>query len=139
MKCTAIPRGHISNVFAEVKPYFDRAVERSRGRMGTDDLLRMVLTGESDLWIAYDEDDGNRMLGIVVTTIKTYPHKRMVDMTFCAGVKLDSWCSLLFTTIQEWAQSNNFDGLEFVGRAGWRKVLAKHGMKETYRLFELEF
>ena len=139
MKCTAIPPGHVSNVFADVKPYFDKAVARTRGRLVTDDLLRQVLVGESQLWVAFDDEQENKIKGIVVTTIKNYPHKRMVDMTFCAGEQLDSWCDLVFNLVEEWAINNNLDGMEFVGRAGWRKVLAKHGMRETYRLFEKEY
>lgn len=139
MRVTAIPAGHISNVFPEVKVFFDRAVQRTRGRMVTDDLLRQVINGDSQLWVAYDDTDGNKMYGIVVTTVKTYPHKRMVDMTFCAGDRLDDWCSAIMGLIDEWAIQNGFNGMEFVGRKGWARVLAKHGLKETYRLFEKSY
>jgi len=107
--------------------------------MGVDDVFNMLFSGASNLWVAYDENEAGKIYGIVITTVKTYPCKRMVDMTFCAGDKLDEWQDEMMALIDRWAVDSKLDGMEFTGRKGWGKVLEKHGLKETYRLFEKEY
>lgn len=139
MKCSAIPPGHISAMFTSIVIYVERAVERANGRLGIDDVFRMLYSGESNLWVAFDETDSNRVYGIVITTVKTYPCKRMVDMTFCAGDRLEDWQDEMMELVDRWAIDSGLDGMEFTGRKGWGKVLAKHGLTESYRLFEKDY
>ena len=137
--CSAIPSGHIRNVLVEILPQLDRAAQITNGRNVTDDLIGDLINESQVLWCAFDADQKNKIVGIVITKTVDYRRRRMLNIVFCAGVSLDQWRKSMFDMIERFAKDQGCSGIEFIGRKGWAPVLEEQGMKPTYWMFEKTF
>jgi hypothetical protein len=112
---SAIPSGHIRNVLPEILPLLDRAVAPTRGRCAVDDLLADLLTGGQVLWCAFDPDNKNKVVGIVVTQIWNYKRRRALEIAFCSGSDLANWIDPMFDMVMRFAVDNQCSLVEFTG------------------------
>ena len=77
--------------------------------------------GETQLWIAFDEE---KIWGCLTTEITQYPAKKVLSMHFSwAASEFDSWYSLLLEQITRYGLDMGCDGIEGVARFGFWKIL----------------
>lgn len=135
---SAIPAGHIRNVLPEILPFLDKAAAPSQGRCVSDDLLTDILTGAQVLWCAFDPDNKNKIVGIVITQVLDYKRKRALEIVFCSGSDFLGWSDPMFEMVHRYAGDMNCSLIEFTGRRGWDRVLRRYGMRAAYWRYEAD-
>ena len=126
MKMSLVPVGQISGVLPALLPYLAKSEEWTRGRAVIDDILRFVLNGQMQLWVAHQE---GQVYGHVITEIKDYPRCKMLIVQYCAGEEdhMQYAEDEMFDLLDRFAKDAGCAGVEFVGRPGWRKQANKYG------------
>ena len=126
MKIHLIPVGQVSGVLPALLPYLTKSEKWTRGRAGVDDILRFVLNGQMQLWVAHQD---NIVYGHVITEIKDYPRCKMLTVQYCAGEEnhMQYAEDEMFDLLDRFAKDAGCAGVEFVGRPGWRKQANKYG------------
>lgn len=130
-----VPKEHIRTVWADIEPHMEKAAEYTYGRYTADDILDSMLQYDFDLWIAFNE--GQHILGIVVTRFIQYPRKKYLDLVFLGGDEGFTWKDPMLKTLQHWAYDNHCDGIESAGRLGWSRVFKADGYKMLWQTYEL--
>lgn len=126
MRIMPVLYGDLAAVTPHILPYLHMAVEANEGRCTPDDLMASLYAKQYRLWVFMDEKDIVR--GIMMCEGKEYPCKRMLrvvnvmtDPDVVAGNE-----ELFAETIEAIARGNKCDGVEFLGRLGWGKMLGRH-------------
>lgn len=107
----------------QLKPFFDRMAGHTLGRRDGADIAMDMMLGSRQLWVLYDKDDNSRIVGYIVTRIENHPQARHLVIADCGGEEhiLDTVFNEFFSIIEEFARLNKCDGIEFLGRPGWKK------------------
>jgi hypothetical protein len=86
------------------------------------DIRRMVLEGSMQLWT------GEGFVG--VTEVVSYPNMKVVVVCLAAGKK-EAVVQAYHDKIHPFAKVIGARGVEILGRAGWARVLDKHGFRQS--------
>ena len=121
MKGYLVPQEYIKNIYPDIDKYVDRLVPTSHGRFDKIDLLNDILSGKASLWTIVDEDDDNKINGIIFTEITIYPRTKMLSISYAAADRLENW-----------AVDNGCNSMEVTGRRGWVKKLDLHNWHEEF-------
>jgi len=138
-----VPYGMLTRTLAGLGDYLEKAALLTDGRSAVDDIVRMIMLGQYNLWVVF-EKESNDVYGFFTTEIKHYPQMKML----CAQhVVIDPQhmdeleCRVEDLGI-EFAKSVGCAGIEFVGRPGWRKYSKANGYASyaiTYqKIFEVK-
>ena len=123
-----VPYGMISQMLAKLQKHLETAAKWTTGRSLADDIARLILIGQYNLWVVFDTETTN-VIGFFATEIKQYPQRRMLVVQH---VVIDSQhLEGLEPRIEElgtrFAKDNGCTGIEFVGRPGWRRYSKRQG------------
>jgi len=137
MNMFLVPVGQVYTVLTPLLPYLLESAEWTKGRANADDLIRLVVTGQMQLWVVMDE---NTVLGHTITEIKQYPQCKMLVIQYCAMEPgtLEKVEDHMQDLAARFAKDAGCDGIEFVGRPGWRNTAHKYGyttQSVTYQKF----
>ena len=126
MNISLVSIGKVSGLIPMLLPYLSKSEDWTRGRANVDDILRFVLNGQMQLWVAYE---GGVVYGHVITEIKQYPQCKMLVVQYCAGEEnhMQFVEDEMFDLLDRFAKDAGCAGIEFVGRPGWRKQANKYG------------
>lgn len=138
MDISFVPIGRVAGVIPALLPYLQESADRSRGRASVDDILRMVLNGQTQLWVAHE---GNTIYGHVITEEKLYPQCKMLVCQYCAGEPnhMHHVEDKMYAILDEMARKSGCAGVEFVGRPGWKKSATAHGFDVQSVVFQKFF
>jgi hypothetical protein len=136
---TLIPYGNLTAVLPELIPFLHKSELVSNGRSSIDDIVRYLYTGQMALWAAYEEDTKNIIM-FMVTEIKQYPQKKMLVWQYAAGEELiaDKLKNIAIPLMEKFARDMGCDGIECVGRHGWKPTAKEFGYSSyavTYEKF----
>ena len=81
MEISLVAIGRVAGLIPSLLPYLKESQDWTRGRATVDDILRMVLNGQMQLWVVYQD---GIVYGHVVTEIKQYPQCNMLTIQYCA-------------------------------------------------------
>lgn len=129
-----VPKEYVNTCWKQIEGYLKKAAEYTHGRYEVDDLYLAVCKYDHLLWIAFDKEE---IKGAVITNVTVYPKKKYLCLGFCGGKELSTWKDSMLTTLKNWAIDNHCDGIEAVGRRGWRKIFKSDGHKFLWDTFEL--
>jgi hypothetical protein len=138
MNISLVPYGSVSGVIPALLPYLQKSQEWTHGRASVDDLIRFVLNGQMQLWVAYD---ANSIFGHIITEIKTYPQCKMLAIQYCAmePSRMDEVEDQMQDTAARFAKDAGCVGIEFVGRQGWRRTANKYGYEVQSVMYQKFF
>jgi hypothetical protein len=124
---TLVPPEAVNKVWLQVLPYVRNLIEKiSGGRMTEMSIYEDVIDGTSQLWVVFDEDDGNKMVAFVVTRMIEYEKIKMLCIDHLAGERLDEWMQPMYELIERWARDvGGADGVEVMGRPGWERAFGE--------------
>lgn len=88
-----------------------KALERDRYDL--EDVLERLLIGDAQLWVCDD--------AAVVTEIAIYPRRKMLRAWLAAGTY--EGIRRIEDRVIPWAKEYGCDGIEIIGRLGWRRRL----------------
>jgi hypothetical protein len=135
-----IPPSVLNVVQEDAMRLLKPATDRSDGRHDVSTVWADVEDCRFTLWMAFDPK--NKPVGALVTTFEAYPLRNMLNILFCGGSELEDWHEDMLDVLEEYAKEHNCDGIELVGRPGWKKFLQHHGWEATHlvveRMFEIE-
>ena len=126
MEISLVAIGRVAGLIPSLLPYLKESQDWTRGRATVDDILRMVLNGQMQLWVVYQD---GIVYGHVVTEIKQYPQCKMLTIQYCAMQTgtLEQIEDKMHETAERFARDAGCKGIEFVGRPGWRKTGNMYG------------
>jgi hypothetical protein len=125
---TAVPAKYIHEVWQSAALLFAPAIQRANGRFNADDVFSDLVSGDTSLWIAAD-DDG--IAAAVCVRIVDYPRRRFARYELVGSkphTMSGGWESPLLDAIEAYAKNAmNCDGVEAGGRLGWAKIGSSNG------------
>lgn len=138
MNISLIPVGGIVGLIPALLPHLNTSAKWTRGRATADDILAMVLAERMHLWVAHD---AQRVLGHVITEIKTYPRCKMLTIQYCAMEPgtLEQVEDEMQAVAARFAKDTGCAGIEFVGRPGWRDTAKKYGYEVQSVMYQKFF
>ena len=132
MKVYLVPQEYITQIYPNIEKYIDRMVPTAYGRFEKIDLVNDILTGKATLWTVMDEEDDNKIYGVIFTELSYYPRQKMLSISFAAGDNLESWIDESLEVLENWAVDNECVAMEITGRRGWVKKLKSHNWQEEF-------
>jgi hypothetical protein len=129
-----VPTEYVDTCWSKIEPFIVESVKATEGRNTEEDLYGMAKDPRNNLWVVYDDEE---FKGFVLTSINTYPQRKILAMNYCGGTDFKSWKTSIIGTLKQFAKDYGCDSIEAHGRQGWSKVLKDEGYKEKFVTFEL--
>ncbi len=118
----------VGAVWRDALPYLQKAIDHSQGEYEVDDLMEFVDNRDMQLWTIQQDD---KVIGAGVTEIVTYPRKTYVQIVLLGADNMDDWLNSI-QNIEAWAKEMNVNGVRWMGRPGWKKVMQSWGYSQDY-------
>tara|TARA_R100000781_G_scaffold88475_1_gene54443 strand:- start:700 stop:1230 length:531 start_codon:yes stop_codon:yes gene_type:complete len=105
--------------------YFEKSIQRSlcSDIYNANDLVKRVVKGTSDLWIAYDKD--KEIKGCFVIGFARYPQSVGILTEAMSADDFDFKNAI--PKIEEYYKELGYEFSEMAGRRGWEKIMAPLG------------
>ena len=129
-----VPVQQVGECWPKIEGYIEDAVKYTYGRYTTGNIYDLVAEGYYHLWVAFDDDI---FKAAVVTSVITYPQKKMLCMQFCGGDDLVEWKDPMLALLRRFAKDMGCDGIESTARPGWAKIFKNDGFTAHWVTFEL--
>lgn len=141
LNISLVPYGQISYFVPSLIKYFQESEGWANGRAGVDDIVRFALTGQMQLWIVFEAENGNAIHGYVMTEIKQYPECKMFVIQYCAmdSNHMQYVEENMHETADRFARDAGCAGIEFFGRPGWEPHVKKRGYTKKTVVYEKHF
>jgi hypothetical protein len=114
------------SLWDEVKDSVLTALIEDGGRMTLTDIKDALDAQDMQLWGLHD----GILRAVMVTEIVNYPQMRVIRIVTVSGRDMELWLDKLIETVEAWGGEQGAHAMEFVGRLGWKKVLANKGWVE---------
>ena len=111
------PLDELARRWHEVEPLLKRATDRSACYEPID-ILCQAMAGRLGVWIV---ERGSVILATVVTEVRVYPRKRILEVPFIGGRGLALWHKPLLATLDDYALKCGCSALLGFDRKGWSK------------------
>jgi len=121
-----VPIEEVGLIWSTVAPILATSIDRDDGRRSLHSVLRQLVNGENQLWVVADIDP----IGVVVTAILHYPHRRVLRVEWLAGERFAEWAHLI-TVLEDWAREQQCSSVEMAGRMGFARVFKSFGFEIT--------
>lgn len=113
------PLDELAERWQDIGPLLLKSTRRAGGAYEPIDLLRGAFAGQFGIWIC--EVDGG-IEAAVVTEIRQYPRRRVLDVIFGGGSNMQKWIDKLVQTIDRHAREAGCEAVVCIGRPGWLKA-----------------
>lgn len=134
IEVSMVPAEYVDTCWSKIEKFVQDAAEATEGRYTAENLYNMAKEGQHHLWVSYD---GSEFKGFVITSVNTYPQRKILSMSFCGGDEFESWKTPIISTLKRFAKDAGCDSIEAYGRPGWSKILKDEGYKTKFVAFEL--
>lgn len=125
-----IPNELVLKVWRFAEPYIKKALEHTFGELSHEDIMRMVVARDAQLWMISRSD--KRIVGAGTTQIINYPQKRACRIVTLAGSEFDEWKEEAHAVIEVWAKDMGCQCMENYVRKGFIPKLKEMGYKHRY-------
>lgn len=130
-----IPFALVEPMWHYAEPYIKRALDHTSGEVNVDDIKRLCIERDVQLWIV---STGNRSIGAVTTEILNYPHRKHCRVITIGGSVLSEWLELCDNTLSTWATAQGCDAIEAYVRKGLVPKLAVLDWKHKHSIVAKE-
>lgn len=131
-----IPQPLVANVWRFAEPFIKRALDHTFGEISHDDLYRMVMNRDAQLWMIARED--KRIVGAGTTQIIHYPQTTACRIITLAGTEFDEWREGSHAIIKLWAQEQGCKCIENYVRKGFTKKMQEMGYRHRYSVMHMD-
>jgi hypothetical protein len=83
------------------------------------DLLAMAMRGQVGIWVCEVADV---VKAAIVTEIKQYPRRRVLEVMFTGGSNMRDWLSPAIDALDEHARQAGCEHIATIGRPGWARA-----------------
>lgn len=126
MRIAKIPTSVTNDARPYVEKFIEDALQKGGGRFNVDDVFEELASGESDLWMAVENEEP---MAAVVTTVTEYRNGTCCSMDVCGGTHRKKWMDELKEEIEKDAKKRGCDWMEAPARPGWARVLKDYRKK----------
>jgi hypothetical protein len=112
------PIDEVGDKWHHIAPLLAKATSRT-GCYEPIDLLAMAMRGQVGIWVC--EVDG-AIEAAVVTEIKQYPRRRILEVLFAGGTNMRAWLPRLVEVLDEHGEQAGCSHVASAGRRGWAKA-----------------
>ena len=130
-----IPKENIEAVWSLVDDAITKALKYSGNHFNTSDVLKDCISGDNQLWLVWDEEEKDKLKGVMVSRIIVRPNTKVANIFICTGKQRKLWQDRLHE-VEKWAKSNKCTHFETYARPGWSKLLKQKWYKITHYLLE---
>ena len=113
-----MPLEDLALAWPHIEPLLRRSTQIT-GCYEPIDVLRLAMAGQVGVWVA---ERGNHIEAVIVTEIKAYPRRRILEMMFCGGGNMTSWVDTAIDVFDEHAKQQGCSHIACVGRPGWERA-----------------
>ena len=124
---------YIDVLWPYVEPLLNKAIQRTIGEVGLEDVKNWLKTGQQQLWIIADPDD-KEIIGAFTTEIYIYPNQRHLRGHLW-GTKpntMHKWIDVWSEPVEKFCKEENISHIETAGRDGWTRALKDKGYQKYY-------
>ena len=86
-----IPQENIETVWNLVDESITKALAYSGHHFNTSDVYEACLSGDNQLWLAWDEEAKTKLKAVVVTRIIERPNSKVANIFICTGKNRKDW------------------------------------------------
>jgi len=127
---------NLPNVLTSVYPKIEAATAYSVGKYNGSDILQKIVSGNMQLWVAYDEER-DRIDGIAITEIAIFPQRKICRFLCATGEDLMEWIDHI-EGMENWAVEMGCDGFQAECRPGWERLLKSFGYNKSHVILNKE-
>ena len=105
MEASLIPPKVVPDLWFEVQPLIDKALDRSDEAYNSEDYLNLILKGECMLWIG---TDGKEIKSALICEVVEYPRTKILQIHIWAtksGYDYEPWMKY-FNSIEDFGRDN---------------------------------
>lgn len=137
---TWVPYGRITGALPQIMPFLTKSEYWTNGKVDVDDIVKNLYSGQDLLWVVYEEAT-EKVVAFVITEIKQYPQKKVLSLKYIAGETgvLSATEDVMQTTLERFARDTQCDGMEAIGRFGWKHQIKKYGYTPYMVMYEKSF
>ncbi len=123
--------GHVVDfsIWPLIEDDISAALDRSEGRLWSEDILAKLQGGMMQLWLGADAE-GVKLT--IVTEITQWPRRKALSIVICTGSDRGRWLHHT-ADLEAFARGHGCDMIEAWARPGWERVT---GWKRTHVLLE---
>lgn len=132
MQFIAVPVEHVQRIWHMVEDMLQMAVDQSGERYTTDWLLDDILHSNKLLWLLVDDDNDDKIVLALTTSIENYPNRRVIRVSFAGGEHLIKHIELARDEVKKFGKDAGCTKIEVLGRKGWERALKDLGFKLSY-------
>lgn len=116
-------------------------VPYAHGRATELSIYQELVKNICQLWVAFDDENGNKPVAFVVTKVNEWPQRKMLTYEYIGAEDnaLGSWFEEMSAFTEKFAKELGLDGVESVGRPGWSRILKKMGWEQRFVVYERMF
>lgn len=111
------PIDELARVWPIIEPILKRATDRSLGYQPID-LLQLVMLGRMHLFVVRE---GGRIVAALVTEVRQYPRRRVLEVPFGGGTGLKRWIGPLMDALDAHAEMLGCQDIIGWDRVGWAR------------------
>lgn len=89
-------------------------------------MLREVCAGQVGMWFIEDENDD--LIGVAVAGVRSFPQKRLIQISFVAGRRLAEWWPIFVEEMDKLARAQNATAIYSYCRPGWIRFWKSRGV-----------
>ena len=108
----------VSENWTIISKLLEKATRRT-GCYEPIDLLAMAMRGQAGIWVC--EVDGT-IRAAIVTEIKQYPRRRVLEVMFTGGSNMRDWLSEAIDAHDDHARQAGCEHIATIGRPGWARA-----------------
>jgi hypothetical protein len=130
-----VPIKNLDKVWFHVEPLLQKPLEIDGNAYTPKDILDGLLNKKMQLWIAWKDE---KIQAAIVTEIVDYPQLRACRWFLAGGTDIKDWIVPIQELVESWAQQNNVQRMEIVGRKGWGRWLKQYTNTHTVLMKEIQ-
>ena len=112
------PLDELARKWVRIEPLIRKATRRT-GCFEPIDLLQMAMAGQVGIWVC--EVRGS-VVAAIVSEVKVYPRRRVLEMLFCGGSQMRLWLSVAIEAFDTHARQLGCSHLFALGRSSWARA-----------------
>jgi len=125
---------YLDRVWPHLVRFVEAAARENAHLVGADVYRAKIAARDMQLWAIRTD---NRTVGAVVTEVYDTAAGLTCGLPIVSGENMAGWLNLL-SVVAQWARENGCKRLEGNGRAGWERVLKRHGWRAISTTVALE-
>lgn len=124
-----IPQEAVEGIWRFAEPFIKRALDHTFGEVSIDDMKRLCLGRDMQLWMVLKE---NRVVGAGTTMIIHHPQMKVCRIVALSGAEFKQWKDMAHMSIEVWAAEQGCVAVECYVRKGFMPALMEIGYKHRY-------